>query len=88
MWKASRLLLLACWIMSGCASTTPPPQVPFPSPPADLMQPPEPLLQPQEPVDLAQTLKTITKNYAASLRTATRLEALQNWVWKQYRLTQ
>ena len=52
------------------------------------MQPPEPLLQLQEPVDLAQTLKTITKNYAASLRTATRLESLQNWVWKQYRLTQ
>ena len=35
-----------------------------------------------------EALKTITENYAASLRTATRLEALQNWVDQQYRLTQ
>ena len=33
-------------------------------------------------------LKAITENYAASLRTSARLEALQDWVDRQYRLTQ
>jgi len=35
-----------------------------------------------------EALKTVTENYAASLRTSARLEALQNWVDQQYRLTQ
>jgi len=35
-----------------------------------------------------EALKTITENYAASLRTSARLEALQNWVDQQHRLTQ
>lgn len=87
MYKAIRALPLACLILIGCASTTQPPQVPFPRPPADLLVPAQQLKAAPEKPSAASVLPVVTGNYSAFHVVAERLTALQAWVRKQFETT-
>lgn len=81
-------LLLTCLMIAGCSSMTPPPQVPFPRPPAELLRAPEPLKPlPPQARSAAEALPTVTENYAASHRNARLLEAVQAWIREVYEAT-
>lgn len=81
-------MLLVAVILSGCASTTQPPQVPFPRPPEGPMQPGQELRPlPKDVQTVQQALPTVTGNYARALENRRRLDLLQRWVREQYKKT-
>lgn len=88
MCRPSLPMLLVAAILSGCASTTSPLQVPFPRPPEGPMRPAEELRPvPKDVQTVQQALPTVTENYARALENRRRLDLLQRWVREQYETT-